>query len=58
MKTVTKTDYVKRLDERSETVLVPKTRVVMEEKQRVDMVPQVREVPKTRTEIRHRWVAS
>jgi hypothetical protein len=56
MKTVTKTDYVKRLDERSETVLVPKTRVVMEEKERVDMVPQVREVPKTRTEIRHRVV--
>jgi hypothetical protein len=56
MKTVTKTDYVKRLDERTETVLVPKTKVVMEEKERVDMVPHVREVPKTRTEIRHRVV--
>jgi hypothetical protein len=56
MKTVTKTDYVKRLDERTETVLVPKTRVVMEEKERVDMVPHVREVPKTRTEVRHRVV--
>jgi len=56
MKTVTKTDYVKRMDERTETVLVPKTRVVMEEKERVDMVPHVREVPKTRTEVRHRVV--
>jgi hypothetical protein len=58
MKTVTKTDYVKRMDERTETVLVPKTRVVMEEKERVDMVPHVREVSKTRTEVRHRWVES
>jgi hypothetical protein len=56
MKTVTKTDYVKRLDERTETVLVPKTKVVMEEVERVDMVPHVKEIPKTRTEIRHRVV--
>lgn len=56
MKTVTKTDYVKRLDERTETVMVPKTKVVMEEVERVDMVPHVKEVPKTRTETRHRVV--
>lgn len=56
MKTVTKTDYVKQIEERQETVLVPKTKVVMEEKERVDMVPHVREIPKTRTEIRHRVV--
>lgn len=58
MKTVTKTDYVKRLDERTETVMVPKTKVVMEEVERVDMVPHVREISKTRTETRHRWVIS
>lgn len=55
MKTVTKTDFVKRLDERQETVLVPKTKVVMEEVERVDMVPHVKEIEKTRTETRHRW---
>jgi hypothetical protein len=56
MKTVTKTDYVKKLEEREEVVTVPRTRVVQEEKEVTHTVPRVKEVPRTREEIRHRVV--
>ncbi|GAQ85800.1 hypothetical protein KFL_002550070 [Klebsormidium nitens] len=56
MKTVTKTDYVKKLEEREEVRTVPRSRVVQEEKEVTHTVPRVKEVPRTREEIRHRVV--
>lgn len=56
MKTVTKTDYVKKLEEREEMHTVPRTHVVQEEKEVTHTVPRVKEVPRTREEIRHRVV--
>lgn len=56
MRTVEKTDYVKEIVNEERTVIVPKTRVVMDEVQHVDRVPITKEVPKTRIEIVHRVV--
>jgi hypothetical protein len=53
MRTVEKTDYVKEIVNEERTIIVPKTRVVMDEVQHVDRVPIIREVPKTRIEIVH-----
>jgi len=47
---------VKEIVNEERTIIVPKTRVVMDEVQHVDRVPITREVPKTRIEIVHRVV--
>ena len=54
MRTVEKTDYVKEIVNEERTIIVPKTRVVMDEVQHVDRVPIIRDVPKARIEIVHR----
>lgn len=54
MRTVEKTDYVKEIVNEERTIIVPKTRVVMDEVAHVDRVPIIRDVPKTRIEIVHR----
>lgn len=56
MRTVEKTDYVKEIVNEERTIIVPKTRVVMDEIQHVDRVPVVRQVTKTSIEIFHRYV--
>jgi hypothetical protein len=56
MRTVEKTDYVKEIVNEERTIIVPKTRVVMDEVQHVDRVPVIKDVPKTRIEIVHRVV--
>lgn len=53
MRTVEKTDYVQEIVNEERTIIVPKTRVVLDEVQHVDRVPVIREVPKTRIEIVH-----
>lgn len=54
MKTVEKTDFVKEVHHEERVVTVPKTRVIMEEVERVDSVPMVKEVNQTRIETVHR----
>lgn len=54
MKTVEKTDFVKEVTYEDRVVVVPKTRVVMDEVERIDIVPVVKQVPKVRIEIVHR----
>ena len=54
MKTVEKTDLVKEVRNEERVVTVPKTRVIMDEVERVDRIPVVRQVPKTRIEQVHR----
>ncbi|KAG0561945.1 hypothetical protein KC19_9G105100 [Ceratodon purpureus] len=56
MRTVEKTDFVKEIHHEERTIIVPKTRVIMDEIEHVDRVPVVRQVPKTRIEIYHRVV--
>jgi hypothetical protein len=56
MRTVEKTDYVKEIVNEERTIIVPKTRVVMDEVQHVDRVPIIRDVPKSRIEIVYRVV--
>ena len=55
MKTVEKTDFVKEIHHEERTILVPKTRVIMDEVERIDRVPVVKKVPKIRIEITHRY---
>lgn len=55
MKTVEKTDFVKEVHHEERVVTVPKTRVIMEEVERVDRVPMVKEVNQTRIETVHRY---
>lgn len=57
MKTVEKTDFVKEIHHEERTILVPKTRVIMDEVERIDRVPVVKKVPKIRIEITHRYAA-
>jgi hypothetical protein len=56
MKTVEKTDFVKEVHHEERTIRVPKTRIIHDEIERIDRVPVVREVPKTRIEIVYRVV--
>lgn len=56
MRTIEKTDFIKEIHHEDRTVIVPKTRVIMDEIERIDRVPVVRQVPKTRIEIFHRVV--
>lgn len=56
MRTVEKTDFVKEIHHEERTILVPKTRVIMDEVERIDRVPVVKQVPKIRIEIVHRVV--
>lgn len=56
MKTVEKTDFVKEIHHEERTILVPKTRVIMDEVERIDRVPVVKKVPKIRIEITHRYL--
>lgn len=56
MRTVEKTEYVKEIHHEERIIIVPKTRVIMEEVCHVDRVPVVREVAKTRIETFHRLV--
>lgn len=53
MRTVEKTEYVKEIVNEERIIIVPKTRVVLDEIQHVDRVPIIRQVPKTRIEIVH-----
>ena len=52
MRTVEKTDFVKEIHHEERTILVPKTRVIMDEM--IDRVPVVKQVPKIRIETVHR----
>lgn len=54
MKTVEETHYVKEIVQEERVITVPRSRVVMEEVEKIDVVPVVRQVPKERVEIVHR----
>lgn len=56
MKTVEKTDFVKEVHQEERIIVVPKTRIIYDEIERIDRVPVVLQVPKTRTEIVYRVV--
>ncbi|KAL2612214.1 hypothetical protein R1flu_023906 [Riccia fluitans] len=56
MRMVEETYYVKEVRNEARTVMVPRTRVITEEHERIDMVPIVKQVPKTRVEIVYRVV--
>ncbi|KAG6557426.1 hypothetical protein Mapa_000695 [Marchantia paleacea] len=56
MKAVEETYYVKEVRNETRTVMVPRTRVIMEEHEKIDMIPVVKQVPKTRVEIVYRVV--
>ncbi|KAL3683129.1 hypothetical protein R1sor_001151 [Riccia sorocarpa] len=56
MKNVEETYFVKEVRNETRTVMVPRTRVIKEEHERIDMVPVIKQVPKTRIEIVYRVV--
>lgn len=56
MKTVEKTDFVKEIHHEERIITVPRTRVVHDDIERIDRVPVVRQVPKTRIEVHYRVV--
>jgi len=56
MRTVEKTDWVKEIHHEERTIMVPKTRVIMDEIEHIDRIPVVRQVAKIRIEIVHRVI--
>jgi hypothetical protein len=54
MRTVEKTDWVKEIHHEERIIMVPKTRVIMDEIEHIDRIPVVRQVAKIRIEIVHR----
>lgn len=57
MKTVEKTDFVKEIHHEERLIIVPRTRVIHDDVERIDRIPVVRQVPRTRMEINYRVVA-
>lgn len=57
MKTVEKTDFVKEIHHEERLILIPRTRVVHDDIERIDRVPVVRQVPRVRMEVHYRVVA-
>lgn len=56
MRTVEKTDFVKEIHHEERVIIVPKSRIIHDEVERIDRVPVVRQVPQTRMEIVYRVV--
>jgi hypothetical protein len=57
MRTVEKTDFVKEIHHEERLIIVPRTRVIHDDVERIDRVPVVRQVPRTRMEMTYRVVA-
>lgn len=57
MRTVEKTDFVKEIHHEERLIVVPRTRVIHDDIERIDRVPVVRQVPRTRMEMTYRVVA-
>ena len=56
MRTVEKTDFVKEIHHEERTIIVPRTRVIHDDIERIDRVPVVRNVPRVRMEVVYRVV--
>lgn len=54
MKEAEETYSVKEIRNEERTITVPRTRVLHEEHERIDLVPKLKKVPKTRIETVHR----
>lgn len=57
MRTIEKTDFVKEIHHEERVVVVQRTRVIHDDVERIDRVPVVRQVPRTRMEVHYRTVA-
>jgi hypothetical protein len=55
MKIIEETVFIKEVYYEERTISVPRTKVIMEENVVIDKVPVIRQVPKTRIEIVHRY---